>query len=75
MSGSIYPISKDFGRFVREKRQALGLSQEDIADKAEIDRTYISLIERGRVNITLGVALKIATALQLQLSKLVKSIE
>lgn len=41
------------GAKVREFRVALGLSQEQLADLAGIDRTYISGIERGVRNITL----------------------
>ena len=43
-------ISKAFGRVVRERREALGLSQEALAARAGIHRTYISSIELGKVS-------------------------
>jgi transcriptional regulator with XRE-family HTH domain len=39
-----------FGLNVRRRREAIGLSQEALAEKAELDRTYISGIERGTRN-------------------------
>ena len=39
-----------FGLNVRRRREALGLSQEALAEKAELDRTYISGIERGTMD-------------------------
>ena len=68
-------ITKRVAQVIREKRKQIGLSQEALAEKADIDRTYVSLIERAKVNITLVVASKIAHALGLPLSKLIKNIE
>lgn len=48
---------------VRVERQALGLSQEALADKANIDRSYMGGIERGEHNIAIMNLLKIADAL------------
>ncbi len=42
-----------FGSNVRRRRKAVGLSQEALAEKAELDRTYISGIERGTRNPTI----------------------
>ena len=42
-----------FGLKVRRCREAIGLSQEALAEKAELDRTYISGIERGARNPTI----------------------
>ena len=67
-------LSKKIAEVIREKRKRDGLSQEALAEKADIDRTYVSLIERGKVNMTLIVASKIARALNLSLSKLVKDV-
>jgi len=51
---------KIFGRNVREMRRAAGLSQEALALEIDIDRTYISGIERGIRNPSLDVIVKIA---------------
>ena len=47
-------------RALREKRE---LSQEDLADRAEVDRTYISILERGLKSPTLETMEKICAAL------------
>lgn len=52
-----------FGQKVREERQKLNLSQEELADKAGVHRTYIGMIERAEKNITLENIEKIAKAL------------
>jgi transcriptional regulator with XRE-family HTH domain len=46
-------IKATFGIRVRDLRQAKGISQEALADKAGLDRTYISSIERGKRNVSL----------------------
>jgi len=52
-----------FGRNVREARKRLALSQEELAFKAEIDRTYISGIERGIRNPSLDLIVRLAAQL------------
>lgn len=51
-------------------RKRLGLSQVDLADKAEIDRSYIGYIENGKYNITLVKAFELADALGVSLNDL-----
>jgi len=63
-------ILAGFGRRVRERRTALGLSQEAFADKCGLDRTYISGIERGRRNVSLLNIAAIAKALGSSVSDL-----
>lgn len=53
---------------VREKRVSLGLSQEELAHRSGLDRTYISGVERGVRNITLGSLEQILNALETELS-------
>jgi transcriptional regulator with XRE-family HTH domain len=60
-----------FGAKVRDKRMALHLSQEELAERAGVHRTYIGMIERGEKNITLGNIEKIAKALETSLHELV----
>ena len=64
-----------FGSAVRRRRLELGLSQEDFADKAGIHRTYVSSIELGKVQVSIGIADQLAVALGLPLSKLWREIE
>lgn len=66
---------EEFGIAVRRRRHRLDLSQEDFADKADIHRTYVSSIELGKVDVGIGTAYKVASALGLPLSKLIKEAE
>lgn len=60
-------LSKNFGAAVRRHRMLLGLSQEDLAERAGKDRTYVSGIERGRRNPSLQVMQSLADALGVDL--------
>jgi transcriptional regulator with XRE-family HTH domain len=66
-------IINKFGRRVREVRIKNNLSQEKLAEKAGLHRTYIGMIERGEKNITLINIEKIAKALQVPISELLRS--
>lgn len=59
-------VRKKVGLNVRRAREALGISQEELADRAEIHRTYISGVERGVRNPTITVLDKIAKALRVK---------
>ena len=61
---------KLFGNKVREARNLLGLSQEELADLCGLDRTYIGGVERGERNISLINIIKIANALKVNPSDL-----
>ena len=56
-------LARSFGQAVRRHRELLRLSQEELADRAHLDRTYVSGVERGVRNPTLEVMQKIADAL------------
>lgn len=68
-------IELEFGKVVRKHREIAGLSQEDFADVAGLHRTYISSIELGKVQVGIGVAEKLAEALEIPLSRLFREIE
>lgn len=59
-----------FGQRVRERRKQLQLSQEKLAEKSDLHRTYIGMIERAEKNITLININKIAKALDISISEL-----
>jgi len=59
-----------FGEKVRLERLKQGLSQEELAAKAGVHRTYIGMIERAEKNITLENIKKIASALSIKISDL-----
>jgi len=68
------PITISFGNRVRELRKSRGLSQESLADLAELDRSYIGGVERGDRNISLNNIQKLSTALKLDIAELFKDI-
>lgn len=68
-------IPELFGTAVRRHRERLGLSQEDFADKAGIHRTYVSSIELGKVQVSIGIAHQLAVALEVPLSRMWREIE
>lgn len=57
---------------VRRVRRARGVSQEQLAFDAEIDRTYVSQIERSVINPSLLVLHKVATALEVTVVELLR---
>lgn len=63
-------ITVRFGARVRSLRKRAGLSQEEFAAKCQLDRTYMSGIERGKRNVALRNIEAIANALNLTVSKL-----
>jgi transcriptional regulator with XRE-family HTH domain len=69
------PALVKLGTVIRAERQAQGLSQEALADKANIDRSYMGGIERGEHNIAIMNLLKIADALGMKASRLLHNAE
>ena len=57
------------GKRVRELRNSIGISQEELADLADLDRTYITSVECGKRNISIVNIEKLANALQVSLKK------
>ncbi len=68
-------IAEKFGDAVKRYRQKINITQDELAHRAEIDRSYMSQIERGLKNVTLPVVYKLAAALNIKPSKLVAEIE
>lgn len=68
-------IALAFGAVVRRHRKARNLSQEKLAEKADIHHTHVGLIERGERNPSLDVAYRVARALGLTLSAMVAEAE
>ncbi len=68
-------LQQIFGEIIKQLRSERNLSQEALAFNAYIDRTYISDIEKGKRNISIQVAFKLAIALEISFSELIKEIE
>lgn len=71
----VEPMLVSLGKFIRQKRMSLGLSQEELADRAGLHRTYISDVERGIRNLTIGAAWFIAHGLGLELKDMICALE
>jgi len=65
-------IREVFARNLRAARQAKGLSQEELAHRADIDRTYISSLERSVYNASIDVVDRLATVLGIEACELLK---
>ena len=63
-------IEKRFGRRIRGLREAMGISQEELADRAGMHRTYLGGIERGERNPALKNISALAKALEVDISEL-----
>lgn len=68
---SNFPELREFGRRVRDRRMELGLSQEELAERAGLHRTYISSLEQGRRNVAVHNVVRLAEALDLDPADLV----
>ncbi|HAJ71908.1 MAG TPA: transcriptional regulator [Methylophilaceae bacterium] len=64
-------LLKSFGKHVKAIRLSLNISQEELALKADLDRTYISGIERGLRNVSLINIVKLANALNISVTAIV----
>lgn len=69
----IESIMITFGRNVQSARQELGISQEELAFRAGLHRTYIGMVERAERSISLQNAKKIADALNVKLDILLNN--
>lgn len=65
-------ILEKFGQKVKAERNKQGLSQEELASKAGVHRTYIGMIERAEKNITLKNIEKISHALGVSIAALLE---
>lgn len=73
LSGCFVPlmdIKKRFGLVVKERRGALGISQEELAMRIGADQAYVSRMEAGRMNVTLETAGQIAAAMHCDIAEL-----
>lgn len=68
-------LEERFGELLKELRSEKGLSQEALATDCDLDRTYISLLERGQRQPTISTLFKIAKALKMTPSSIVKRLE
>ena len=68
-------VLTETGRFIRKHRNAKGWSQEELADRAGVYRTFISSIERGVRNPTVTSLHRIASAMGLTVSEMLEGLK
>jgi CheY-like chemotaxis protein/DNA-binding XRE family transcriptional regulator len=68
-------MKKEFGAEIRRRRVQMGISQEELAERADLHRTYVTDTERGARNLSLESIRKLATALGASVGSLFSSIE
>lgn len=61
---------KELGKRIRQRRKALGWSQEAFALEADIDRSYVGGVERGQRNVTFTVLCRLCEALRCDVASL-----
>ena len=66
-------VRQIFGQNLRCKREALGISQEDLAEKAGLHRTYIGSVERGERNVSIDNMERLALAVGATIEQLLES--
>ena len=68
-------IKELVGKRIRELRKQQLISQEDLAEKADLDRTYITSVECGKRNISIENLYRIANALDVTMEELFRGVE
>ena len=66
---------KNFGKVIRRYRKAKRLSQEELADRSNLHRTYISELERGLKTVSLLSLFRISKALDVPAYSIIKEVE
>jgi transcriptional regulator with XRE-family HTH domain len=69
-----YAALMKVGQHMRQAREKLGISQEELALRANVDRTYVGGVERGERNLGVLNLLKIAKALETSASEILKGV-
>jgi len=69
------PPLKQLGLSVRKRREALGLTQEDFADRLDMNRAYYWRLEHGRKDIRLSTLTRVCEGLKIPMWQLLKDVE
>lgn len=75
MNESREKILRALGQLVKQRRTALGISQEELGLRANLDRTYISGVERGVRNPSVTALVSLASGLGITVSDLLENLE
>lgn len=69
------PLLIKFGNVVQSERRKAGMTQEDLAELADVHRTYVGMVERAEKNVTLTSLQKISNALRIPMSSILRRVE
>lgn len=75
VSADVGKLPKKFGRIIRTRRTSKGWSQEALADKAGLHRTYVGMLERGERTPTIVVVKQLADAFGTTMVDLIRELE
>ncbi len=75
MAQPISATHEQFGQRLRRQRGALGLTQEDVAERSSLHVSYVAQVERGERNISLTNIVRVAAALDLDPGDLVTGLK
>jgi transcriptional regulator with XRE-family HTH domain len=70
-----HSLEKSFGLRLKGKRNAQGVSQEELADRSDLHRTYVSQLERGLKSPSLNTLYALAEALKVDVTELVRDLQ
>jgi transcriptional regulator with XRE-family HTH domain len=70
----VEPMLIAMGKYIRQKRISLGLSQEELAARSGLHRTYISDVERGIRNLTIGATWFVSQGLGVDFREMINSV-
>ena len=70
MAGYVDPIMKEVGLRIRQMRKSRGMTQQQLADQADLPYSYMSEVESGKHNISIELLYRIADALRVSWTEL-----
>lgn len=68
-------LSEQFGEILRRRRLKLGLTQEELAARADVTRNYVGMLEHGERNPTLNTVAMLAVALETSLGSIAAELD
>lgn len=63
------------GQELRKAREAAGLTQEELAHRAQVDRTYISMLENNRKSPTVDLLMRLCAAMNASAATIIRKVE
>ncbi|MEI7917326.1 MAG: helix-turn-helix transcriptional regulator [Methylophilaceae bacterium] len=71
----IYVVNEEFGTVLKNRRELMSMTQQDLALDGELSRAYISELEKGHKNVSLSSLFKLSYALKVKPSHLMYQLE